>query len=53
MNIGKSKVMVCSSGRMITVSSGNWSCGICGKGELANCVKYTPCKRWISNVVVV
>ena len=49
MNPGKSKVMVCSSGRQMIVSSGKWTCGcgMCGKGVHVNSVKCTVCKRWI------
>ena len=48
----KSKVMVGSSSGNMIVYSGKWSCGVCGKGVLANSVQCTLCKKWILNAVV-
>ena len=31
MNAGKSKVVIGSSGRKMSVNSGKWPCGVCGK----------------------
>ena len=38
VNAGKSKVMVGSSGGKMIVNSGEWPCGVCGKGVQANSV---------------
>ena len=47
VNAGKSKVMIgCSGGKMI-VNSGNWPCGVCGKGVQATSVQCTVCIKWI------
>ena len=53
VNAGKSKVMVGSSGGKMIVNSGNWPCGICGKGVQANSVQCTVCKKNITNDAVV
>ena len=45
VNVGKSKVMVGSSGRKMIVNSGKWSCGVCGKGVQAYSVQCTVCKK--------
>ena len=44
---GKSKVMVCSSGRKMIVNSGKCPCGVCRKGVKENSVLCTVCKNWI------
>ena len=44
VNAGKSKVMVGSSGGKMIVNSGKWPCG---KGEQANSVQCTVCRKWI------
>ena len=41
------KAMVGISGGKMIVNSGKWSCGVCGKGVLANSVQCTVCKKWI------
>ena len=38
--------MVGSSGEMMIVNSGNWPCGVCGKG-VQETVQCTLCKKWI------
>ena len=43
VNAGKSKVMVGSSGGKMIVSSGKWTCGVCGKGVQAHSVQCTIC----------
>ena len=47
MNAGNYKVMVGSSVGKIIVNSGNWPCGVCGKGVHANSVQCTVCIKWI------
>ena len=47
VNAGKSKVMVGSSGGKMNVNSGEWPCGVCGKGVQANSVQCTVCTQWI------
>ena len=46
VNVGKSKVMVGSSGGKMIVNSGKRPCGVCGKGVQANSVQCTVCKKW-------
>ena len=48
VNVGKSKVMVGSSGGEMIVNSGKWPCGVCGKGVQADSVQCTLCKKWIN-----
>ena len=43
VNVGKTKVVVGSSGGKMIVNSGNWPCGVCGKGVQANSVQ---CTAW-------
>ena len=45
VNTRKSKVMVGSSGGKMTVNSGKWPCGVCGKGVQTNSVQCTVCKK--------
>ena len=55
MNVGKSKVMVGSSGVKMIVNSGKWPCRVCGKGGVqANSVQCTVCKKngFINGAVV-
>ena len=47
VNAGKSKVVVGISVGKRIVHSGNWPCGICGKGVQAKSVQCTVCKKWI------
>ena len=45
--VGKSKVMVGSSGGKIIVNSGKLTYGVCGKGVQANSVQCKVCIKWI------
>ena len=45
VNAGTSKVKVKSSGGKMTVNSGKWPCGVCGKGVQASSVQSTVCKQ--------
>ena len=47
MNGVKSKVRVGSSGGNLSLNSGKWPCGVCGKRVQANSVQCTICKKWI------
>ena len=47
VNTEKSKVIVGSSGGNMIVKSGNWPCGVCGKGVQAKSVQCTVCIQWI------
>ena len=51
VNVGKSKVMVGSSGGKMIVNSGKWLCGVCGKGVQTNSVQCTVCKKMDSQTV--
>ena len=43
MNAGKFSVMVGTSGGKMIVNSGEWPCGVDGKGVQANSVQCTVC----------
>ena len=47
VNAGNTKVMVGSSGGKMIVNSGQWPCGVCGKGVQATFVQCTVCKKMI------
>ena len=47
LNAGKFKVMVGNSGGKMSVNSGKWPCGVCGKGVQANSVQGTVFINWI------
>ena len=52
MNVGKSKVMVGSSGGKMIVNSGKWPCGVCGKRVQVNSVQCTVCKNGFTSGAV-
>lgn len=47
VNVGKTKVMVSQSATGVTSESGEWPCGVCGKGVAANSILCTGCDKWV------
>ena len=52
VNAGMAEVIGISGGK-ISVNSGKWTCGVCGKGVQANSVRCALCKKGFTSSAVV
>ena len=47
VNMGKSKILECGTGKSLSVEAKIDPCGVCGRRAKTNCIRCKTCQKWV------